>query len=88
MNTEKPSTAPVESVVRTRDQIACDPQYGDWIENRSAREHKRRYVYDRYGAGKGDVEYVWDMRCDYHGRCTLEDWAAFCGSGSVNLSSA
>lgn len=74
MSDSASSATPVDRHVIRR--IANEPQAGDWVENRSAKEHTRRKVVDIYLGG--DIQYIWDCRSDYHGRCTHDEWVEFC----------
>ncbi len=76
---QRDSVASDQRIVIRR--IADDPQIGDWVENRKAKEHPRRKVVDRYFSG--DIQYIWDCRSDYHGRCTHDEWIKFCERAKV-----
>ena len=67
-------------------RIRENPQPGDRVENRTAAQHQRRRVFDRYPGG--DVEYIWDLKSHYHDRCTLDEWIVFCGKGARVLDRA
>lgn len=86
MNAKQAPTAPANAVVRRLTDISDDPKTGDRVENRKAASHQRRRVSDRYLGG--DVEYVWDLKSNYYGRCTLDEWRAFCGKGARVMETA
>ena len=65
--------------MRLIERIATNPKRGDKIERRGWIWPTRTVV----GCVGGDVEYVWDMRSDYRGQCTLAEWAEFCDDARV-----
>ena len=66
------------------ERITTNPKRGDKIEHRGLRHPTRTFV-ARFPMGSkgGDVEYIWNMRYNLHGRCTLAEWVAFCDGARV-----
>ena len=69
--------------MRLIERIATNPKPGDKIEHKGWWLHPTRTVVDRYPGVIGDVEYLWNMRHNLHGRCTLAEWAVFCDGARV-----